>query len=98
MWVLPSISLWLYFIGLSMEPTWIQGRGIETPPVIGKSITELIFVFNQSQHGRRESTGILESRNLRAFPGGPVVKNLPCNARDTGLIPGLGRSYMPCSN
>ena len=24
------------------------------------------------------------------FLGGPVVKNLPCNAGDTGLIPGLG--------
>ena len=24
------------------------------------------------------------------FPGGPVVKNPPVNARDTGLIPGLG--------
>ena len=24
------------------------------------------------------------------FPGGPVVKNSPCNAGDTGLIPGLG--------
>ena len=22
------------------------------------------------------------------FPGGPVVKNLPANARDTGSIPG----------
>ena len=27
-----------------------------------------------------------------AFPGGSVVKNLPANARDMGLIPGLGRS------
>ena len=32
------------------------------------------------------------------FPGGPVVKNLLCNARDTGLIPGLGRSHMLQSN
>ena len=24
------------------------------------------------------------------FPGGPVVKNLPSNAGDTGLIPGWG--------
>ena len=24
------------------------------------------------------------------FPGGPVVKNLPSNAGDEGLIPGLG--------
>ena len=26
------------------------------------------------------------------FPGGSVVKNLPTNAGDVGLIPGLGRS------
>ena len=26
----------------------------------------------------------------RDFPGGPVVENLPCNAGDTGLIPGGG--------
>ena len=26
------------------------------------------------------------------FPGGLVVKNLPANAGDVGLIPGLGRS------
>ena len=32
------------------------------------------------------------------FPGGPVVKNPSTNARDTGSIPGLGRSHMPESN
>ena len=32
------------------------------------------------------------------FPGGAVVKNLPANAGDTGLSPGLGRSHMPRSN
>ena len=26
------------------------------------------------------------------FPGDLVVKNLPANARESGLIPGLGRS------
>ena len=26
------------------------------------------------------------------FPGGSVVKNLPTNAGDVGLIPGLGRA------
>ena len=32
------------------------------------------------------------------FPGGPVVKNPPCNAMDTGLIPGPGRSHSgPCA-
>ena len=29
---------------------------------------------------------------LEGFPGGSVVKNLPANAGDVGLIPGLGRS------
>ena len=30
----------------------------------------------------------------RVFPGGPVLKNLPANAGDTGLIPGLGKSHI----
>ena len=33
-----------------------------------------------------------------SFPGDPEVKNLPCNARDTGLIPIQGRSHMLQSN
>ena len=37
-------------------------------------------------------------RKMAGFPGGPVVKNLPCNAGDTGSIPGLGRSHMPQGN
>ena len=32
------------------------------------------------------------------FPGGTMVENLPANAGDTGLNPGLGRSHMPQSN
>ena len=27
-----------------------------------------------------------------SFPGGSVVKNLPANVEDVGLVPGLGRS------
>ena len=32
------------------------------------------------------------------FSGGPVVKNLPANAGDTGSIPGLGKSHVPWGN
>jgi len=32
------------------------------------------------------------------FLGGPEVKNLPANAGDTSLIPGLGRFHVPQSN
>ena len=28
--------------------------------------------------------------HIHIFPGGPVVKNLPCNSGDTGLLPGQG--------
>ena len=38
----------------------------------------------------------LKSLN-QGFPGGPVVKNLPANAGDTGSSPGPGRSHMPWS-
>ena len=31
--------------------------------------------------------------HYRAFPGGPVVKNFPATAGDTGLIPGVARFY-----
>ena len=30
---------------------------------------------------------------IRDFPRGPVVKNLPCNAGDTGPIPGRGTNF-----
>ena len=34
----------------------------------------------------------LSHRINLGFPGGLVVKNLPANSGDLGLIPGLGRS------
>ena len=34
----------------------------------------------------------------RDFPGGPVVKNLPASAGDTGSIPGLRRLHMTQGN
>ena len=34
----------------------------------------------------------------KVFPDGPVVKNPPYNAGDTGSIPGPGRTHMPWGN
>ena len=36
--------------------------------------------------------------NKESFPGSPVVRNPPCNARDTSSIPIPGRPHMPRSN
>ena len=41
---------------------------------------------------------LIMKTDLRDFPGGAVVENLPANAGDTGSSPGLGRSHMPRSN
>ena len=38
------------------------------------------------------------NKEREGFPGGSVVKNLPANAEDMRLIPGLGRYHMPLNN
>ena len=37
-------------------------------------------------------------KDRQDFSGGPVAKNLPANAGNTGSIPGPGRFHMPQSN
>ena len=40
----------------------------------------------------------VKKKEKEGFPGGTVVENLPANAGDTGLSPGVGRSHMLRSN
>ena len=35
---------------------------------------------------------------VEGFSGGPVVKNPPCNVRDSGAIPDPGRPHVLRSN
>ena len=37
-----------------------------------------------------EKSNMLKTQATRDFPGGSVVKNLPCNAGDVCSIPGWG--------
>ena len=39
--------------------------------------------------------GEVKTKAVSDFPGGPVIKNLPASAGDTGSIPALGRFNMP---
>ena len=47
-----------------------------------------------------QATGVTVINNTQSldFPGGPVVKNLPANAGDTGSVPDPGRYHMPWGN
>ena len=56
----------------------------------------LEFIFNVLFLSSRRMT--IKKTQLRDFPGGTTVKNLPANAEDTGSIPGPGRSHMLRSN
>ena len=51
----------------------------------------------ESHKGSFEALWLPNALNVD-FPGGPVVQNLPANAGDTGLTPGLGRSHLPHGN
>ena len=53
--------------------------------------------MQETQETRVQSVG-QEDPLDSGFSGGSVVKNLPANARDTGSIPGLGRSDMLQNN
>ena len=39
-----------------------------------------------------------KNKNKQGFPGGSVVKMLPANAGDVGMIRGPERSHMPWGN
>ena len=46
-----------------------------------------------------EAAELLQKESLvQDFLGGPVVKNPPAKAGDTGSVPAQGRSHMPQSN
>ena len=47
--------------------------------------------INQLQKDKwGDSTCVRHLKQCRDLPGGPVVKNLPCNTGDPGSIPGQG--------
>ena len=54
---------------------------------------EIAQIFTDTEMSRIKKAWILQI-NSWDFPGGPVVKNPPPNAGDTGSIPGLVRFYM----
>ena len=66
-------------------------RRVANPYLEGrKEFLEKIYLTSHEVHWFYSNS----RTNLRDFPSGPVFKNLPANAGDTGLIPGQGRFHM----
>ena len=55
---------------------------------------EIAQIFTDQEMSRIKKAWVLQI-NSWDFPGGPVVKNPPPNAGDTGSIPDWGRSHVP---
>ena len=88
-------ALWLIRKGTAVRPSLLSCPSVCSPP------TGLPQVFQKSQPGYIRTRGTdtpLGASLKQLVPGGPVVKNLPADAGYLGLIPGLGRFYMPQSN
>ena len=49
-------------------------------------------------HVSQGQCGCTSKKDARGFPGGPAIKNLHANARDTGSISGLGRFHLHRGN
>ena len=67
---------------------------------ICRNISSLRNVQGKSEtmYGLNKEVLLHFKENYRGFPGGLVVKNLPADARDMGLIPVPGRFHMTQCN
>ena len=70
------------------------GRSVQ---VVYRHCCHALHVAHFPQTHETETAASLKEE-VRGFPGGAAVENLPANAGDTGSGPGLGGSHMPRSS
>ena len=61
-----------------------------SPPTFPNGLTQIFQVL--FTHSSTTQQIFINIHYIPGFPGGSVVKKLPSNGGDKGLIPGLGRS------
>ena len=68
---------------------------------LGDLSTETVTLAHGRAHGQRAQVSqgkqiiiTVKKPNQSDFPGGPVVKNPPCNAEGMDLIPGQGTKIL----
>ena len=76
----------------AMRETWVQSLDWKDPLEKGKATDSSILAWRILGHKEWDTTERLslsrssqlggEENVVKGFPAGPVVKNLPCNARD----------------
>ena len=87
----PSVQL-----NSTLRSVWTSWLRLEVRWRCGLSVSSHRTEFITGRHSRESSTPSISPKTWgnKDFRGSPGVKNLTCNAGDTGLIPGLGRFHM----
>ena len=86
--VLQSPSYFSQILKADLDDTVFCRLDFVTIHRLFASLLPFSNLFTRRQHPPVKTFGL----------GGPVVKNPPANAGDTGSISGLGRFHTPCSN
>ena len=55
----------------------------------------MLINVQTDQESTKQADLLISKKKKLGFLGGSVVKNLPANARDTGLITDEGKSHIP---
>ena len=88
-----------YWSGLPFPPPGdLPEPGIEPASLVSLALANGFFTTNATWEAPLHINISQMRENITDFPGGPVVKDLPANARVIDLIPGLGRFHMPWGN
>ena len=90
----PTISPFYLFISPTLSPLYSISDS-DFASYFSEKIKTMRTSTNSHHHIYPVTNIIFHSSAFPGFPGGAVVMNLPAsirNMRDTGLIPGLGRS------
>ena len=83
----------LFFLPPELVRIWSDSRHIQH--IYSSAGISQVFLIYLSSLSLLQ---YLQTFYIKSFPGGPVVKNLPANAGDISLIPGLGRFHIPWGN
>ena len=98
-------NVWNWFMALLLPwerreaglHKWPFVAGTESSSNCSSNVSDVLVRNNKFMCYRGPEVTVVKSK-MRDLPGGPVVKNLPANARDMGSIPGQGRFHMSQSN
>ena len=91
---------WAAIYGVAQSQTRLKWLSSSSSSRVGHNWSDLAASSERVTGSERAYVDRITKRaQMKSLSGGPVVKNLPANAEDMGLIPAPGRFHTPtCHN